>query len=1093
MKGNTTAVLSAAVVAALAMTGAAHAAAISLAGNSGTYTQDFDTLPNTVLVGQQYNNFASDSTIEGWYASRATGGPNDRIYISAGTLNTGALYSFGVTGNTERALGSIGSGGPDTIAWGAQFVNNTGRLINSITIAYTGEQWRDGGTSTTGSVAQTMSFFYRVGGTTFENPVDTSSTSTATTPTGWTAFNGLDFTSPTFGATSGTALDGNNALNQATFNLSLGSISIPAGATFWVRWDDPDHPSADHGLSVDNFSLTWDSIPTPVRNLTWNGTPGDNTWNNAAANWLDGVNPASWDDSAPDNAIFGPAAAEKNVLVSGTRTTGSIAINAAGYAISGGTLSINGEAGSAINAASDATISSSISLNNNLAVTVGDGATLSVSGTIIGGELTKSGNGTLNLTGNVGGNTHAKTLISQGTVSISDESQLGGFVELNGGTLRTTANIAQTINVLSNSTIDTPVDVEFNNPGGAFISAGFSQGLTKIGAGTLLLSTPAPSYLGNNELVEGTIRLTASEPLFNNRAGLGNGRVFIRNGATLHIDGIDVGLSTDSLNQAMTVFGDNGGRLLVSGISSLAGSQTFRVLRDFEGDPQRFFTLETADAATVFSIKNSVRQWNVSPPFSVGVANATIVVTGLGKVILESGGTSSNGSFGGSWDVQNGILQVGPGPVDAFGEPLNALGFYSRTGSTQVENQWNAAAVTVSGGTLAVAVNAVNQFPLTDPASELSLDLNDGFADFVPYIRNPITLSGGAIANTGLADAEGAKFGGSLTIQGVTSRVLAYDPNSPATPRNVSIIKYGDMNWEGDLTVATNGTAGGVVTIFREPTQIKKWNSEFSIYEVGTQTPTVNVADGARLIIESGATVVVNASAVDPFTDTENESVAIAGTGAFSLVAGSAQVAKLNAGAVTVDTATLKIQERGVGTGLNKVASLALTSGGVLNITDNAVVVESGATAASVDALLDSAQLISSSESASMGIGYAPGTVATSLFNGYTPADSEFVVVLTLRGDFNVDGTVNVGDLGVLASNWDGSGKYWFEGDSNNDGFVNVGDLGNLASTWNATVTGLSFSEALALFPELRDVEVPEPASLGLLAIGAMALLRRRK
>lgn len=97
-------------------------------------------------------------------------------------------------------------------------------------------------------------------------------------------------------------------------------------------------------------------------------------------------------------------------------------------------------------------------------------------------------------------------------------------------------------------------------------------------------------------------------------------------------------------------------------------------------------------------------------------------------------------------------------------------------------------------------------------------------------------------------------------------------------------------------------------------------------------------------------------------------------------------------------------------------------------------------------------------------------------------------------GDANFDGVVDVSDLGVLATNWQGAGATWREADFSGDDLVDVTDLGVLATNWQFGAPGPaapgSFAAAAA---SVGLASVPEPAfasgAIGLVLLGA----RRRR
>src|SRR5689334_24726434 len=112
---------------------------VSLTSLGTAYTQNFDTLSNT--AGSTTNNL----TLTGWVMTEAGGGArdNEQYAVDTGSSTTGDTYSYGVAGSTERALGGLQSGTLIPLV-GVFFDNNTGSTIASLTIAYTGEEWRLG-------------------------------------------------------------------------------------------------------------------------------------------------------------------------------------------------------------------------------------------------------------------------------------------------------------------------------------------------------------------------------------------------------------------------------------------------------------------------------------------------------------------------------------------------------------------------------------------------------------------------------------------------------------------------------------------------------------------------------------------------------------------------------------------------------------------------------------------------------------------------------------------------------------------------------------------------------------------------------------
>ncbi|MDX9910137.1 MAG: lamin tail domain-containing protein, partial [Mariniphaga sp.] len=195
-------------------------------------TQDFNSL--------DYNGTFGSNLPTGWtfYETPSSDG---NYRIGDGSLNNGDTYSFGTSGETDRAFGGIRSNSLTPII-GAHFTNNTGGTIAQLTISYTGEQWRLGGLNRRDS----LYFGYSLDAVDL-NPANGE----------WSRVPSLDFAAP-ITATSGSArsLDGNLVANRTAISATLSNLYIPNGASFWIRWTDVAVIGSDDGLAIDDFSIT---------------------------------------------------------------------------------------------------------------------------------------------------------------------------------------------------------------------------------------------------------------------------------------------------------------------------------------------------------------------------------------------------------------------------------------------------------------------------------------------------------------------------------------------------------------------------------------------------------------------------------------------------------------------------------------------------------------------------------------------------------------------------------------------------------------------------------------------------------------------
>ena len=336
--------------------------------------------------------------------------------------------------------------------------------------------------------------------------------------------------------------------------------------------------------------------------------------------------------------------------------------------------------------------------------------------------------------------------------------------------------------------------------------AGLTGGglITKTGAGTILADTPNPTFLGGMTINGGTVRVTAIDG--DNASGLGHGTVTIGSGGTLTIEGVDVGLTTTQAAPLIQM--DNGSTLIASGTSSYNRSSAALTIINGTSAAPKTVDIKTVNASDVFTIGNAPKQST-----SGGETYSTIRVSGPGRVVLTSGGTTSTSTFAGSWELDNGILQIGPVPAARVRRTAQRAGLQERRRLSGQRHHGQRR-----------RLRGRRQRPQPDPKPEPG-------SPVVHPQPGDARRRGDRVDDAGRQFRRPADDDRRQDVQGTRVR-----PGRLAGACNVNLVASADTSWAGTLVVDPGTTTGGAFNVNRDG-------------------GTVTVAAGAQVHVLAGATL----------------------------------------------------------------------------------------------------------------------------------------------------------------------------------------------------------------------------------------------